>query len=214
MNARSDKAMSEVIQRKAVFLDNNGTLIRDLAHDVDPTLIELLPGVLEGLTLLQRRGFALFVVSNQSGVAKGFFGEDQLNVVWQRLNELVRPAGLEFEGFYYCPHDVQTSGHAGCSCRKPRPGLLWRAAVEHNLDLRHSWMIGDVLHDVEAGHGAGCRSALIDNGGETEWRLGETRIPDVIAHNFLAAVQLMDDRPVAAKARSGRAGAYLVSDRG
>lgn len=198
-----------VAQRKAAFLDKDGTLIRDVPFNVDPERIELLPGVIEGLKQLRQRGFSLFVVSNQPGLAQGLFDEEQLDAVWQRLNELVQAAGLQFEGFYYCPHEVERSGQPMCSCHKPRPGLLWRAAVEHNLDLHHSWMIGDILHDVEAGHGAGCRSALIDNGGETEWRYGPTRVPDVIAHDFLGVVQLMEDRRLMAKARRSRYGALL-----
>ena len=196
-------------QRKAAFLDKDGTLIRDVPFNVDPTRIELLPGVLEGLQQLHQRGFLLFVVSNQPGLARGLFDEEQLDAVWLRLNALVAPAGLQFEGFYYCPHEAGQPGLPLCSCHKPSPGLLWRAAVEHNLDLHHSWMIGDILHDVEAGHGAGCRSALIDNGGETEWRYGPTRVPDVIAHDFLGAIQLMEDRRHQSKVRRSRYGVLL-----
>lgn len=212
MNGRSDPALVRATggassPRKAVFLDKDGTLIRDVAHNVDPERMELLPHVLEGLSVLKRRGYLLFVVTNQPGIAHGLFGEAELDRVWHRLNELVEPADVRFEGFYYCPHGLTEQGRIHCSCHKPRPGLLWRAAVEHDIDLGHSWMVGDILNDVEAGHGAGCRSVLIDNGGETEWRYSEARVPDVIAHDMLAAVRLMDDHPASARSR-GRVGLY------
>lgn len=196
-------------QRKAAFLDLDGTLVRELAADGDLEHMQLLPGVLEGLTQLRQRGFSLFVVSNQPGIGQGLIDEEQLDSVWQKLTHLLEPAGLRLDGFYYCPHPVERSGQPLCSCHKPRPGLLWRAAVEHNLDLHYSWMIGDMLHDVEAGHGAGCRSALVDNGGESEWRYGPLRVPDVIAHDFLGAVRLLEDRRILAKARRNRYGALV-----
>lgn len=194
----------EGLARPAVFLDKDGTLIRNIPWNCDPQRIELLPGVLEGLRELCDRGYALFVISNQPGIAYGHFGEGELQRVWQRLQQLVDVAGVQFEGFYYCPHAPRADGLPACSCHKPRPGLLWRAAVEHNLDLYHSWMVGDILHDVEAGHGAGCRSALLDNGGETEWLIAPARVPDVIAHDFTGVVRLMDDKPVVRRSRRHR----------
>lgn len=197
MNAPLSAAAVTTGQRKAVFLDKDGTLVRNLPGNVDPDAIELLPGVLDGLQLLQRRGFVLFVVSNQGAIGEGWLEESQLEQLWQRTRQLLEAGGVRIEGFYYCPHAPGPGGQPVCSCRKPRPGLLWRAAVEHQIDLYNSWMIGDILDDVEAGHGAGCRSAMVDNGGETEWEYGFARVPDVIAHDFRAVVRLMEDsRPV------------------
>lgn len=93
-------------------------------------------------------------------------------------------AGMPLAGFYYCPHapiGVGQAEHAGCRCRKPRPGLLLDAADQHGIDLRRSWMVGDILDDVEAGRRAGCRTVLIDNGNETEWAVSRLRVPDYCA---------------------------------
>jgi histidinol phosphatase-like enzyme len=91
------------------------------------------------------------------------------------------------DGFYYCPH----APDAGCDCRKPAPGMLERAAREHGVDLRASWMIGDILDDVEAGRRAGCRTILLDNGNETEWRDGEQRCPDYVARDLAQAAAII-----------------------
>lgn len=197
MNAPLSASAVKTGQRKAVFLDKDGTLVRDVPYNTDPDAVELMPGVLDGLQQLQRRGFVLFVVSNQGGIGEGRLDEAQLDAVWQRTERLLAAGGVRIEAFYYCPHAAGPGGQPVCSCRKPRPGLLWRAAVEHQIDLYNSWMVGDILDDVEAGHGAGCRSAMVDNGGETEWEYGFSRVPDVIGHDFTAVVRLMEDsRPV------------------
>ncbi|NJL85880.1 MAG: HAD-IIIA family hydrolase [Leptolyngbyaceae cyanobacterium SM1_1_3] len=144
--------------------------------------------------------YALVVVTNQSGVARGYFPETALTAVEQRLRSLL-PAPLQ--GFYYCPHAPQGNIPAyvqTCDCRKPAPGLLLRAAAEHGIDLECSWMIGDILNDVEAGHQAGCRSILIDNGSQTEWVLTPRRVPDFKAIDLsLAADYILQTDTHAAK---------------
>ena len=166
---------------KAVFLDKDGTLIEDVPYNVDPARIRLTEGAAEGVRLLHARGYRLIVVSNQSGVARGLFPEAALGPVAARLRALLAEAGVPLAGFYYCPHHPEGSEDAyrrACTCRKPAPGLLRRAAADHGLDLARSWLIGDILDDVEAGHRAGCRAILLDNGHETEWLPGPHRRPD------------------------------------
>lgn len=166
--------------RRAVFLDKDGTLIEDVPYNVDPALIRLMPGVGEALRTLQEAGFTLVVVTNQSGVARGLFPESALGGVEARLRELLAEDGVTLAGFYACPHHPEgtVAGYAqDCDCRKPGPGLLRRAAGELDLDLDASWMVGDILNDVEAGRRAGCRAVLLDNGGETEWVPGPYRVP-------------------------------------
>lgn len=161
----------------AVFLDKDGTLIEDVPYNVDPALVALAPGAGFALECLAARGFRMIVVSNQSGVAEGRFAEHALRAVERRIAELLEPSGVAIEAFYYCVH----ARAAGCECRKPRPGLLQRAAAELDVPLSASWLIGDILDDVEAGRRAGCRAALILNGNETEWRYEALRVPDVAA---------------------------------
>jgi D-glycero-D-manno-heptose 1,7-bisphosphate phosphatase len=173
--------------RKSVFLDQDGTLVEDLPYNVDPDRMRLVDGALPALRRLSDAGFALVVVSNQSGVARGLFPESALDGVAARLQELVAPAGVRFDGVYFCPHHREGSVEryaVDCVCRKPRPGLLWRAAAELGLDLRRSWFVGDILNDVEAGVRAGCRTVLLDVGNETEWQLSELRLPHVTVESL------------------------------
>ena len=114
--------------------------------------------------------------------------------VADRLADLLFRENLSLDGFYYCPHHpLGTVGSYAtvCTCRKPSPGMLIKAAHDHDINLRESWMIGDILHDVEAGNRAGCRTLLIDNGNETEWRLGPRRGPTRMAPDLYAAAVLI-----------------------
>lgn len=181
------------MKSKAVFLDKDGTLIEDIPFNVDPGLIRLADGAIDALRLLQKLGFQLIVVTNQSGVARGYFAERMLEDVKRRLCEMLTSAGIVLNGFYYCPHlprgEVRKYA-IPCFCRKPQPGMLRRAAREHNLDLSASWMIGDILHDVEAGNRAGCRTVLIHKH-ETEWNVSPHRIPSFRVSNLMAAARVI-----------------------
>lgn len=179
---------------KAIFLDKDGTLVDDLPYNVEPRRIRLVSGAGAALRLLARLDYRFFVVTNQSGIAHGCFGEDAMGPVADRLSDLLFRENLALDGFYYCPHHpLGTVGSYAmvCACRKPSPGMLLKAAHEHDINLRESWMIGDILHDVEAGNRAGCRTLLIDNGNETEWRLGPRRVPTRMAPDLYAAAVLI-----------------------
>jgi histidinol-phosphate phosphatase family protein len=182
------------VPRPAIFLDKDGTLIEDVPYNVDPDLIRLAEGATDALRLLHAAGYLMIVVSNQSGVARGHFQESALYGVEQRLRELLGEAGVPLAGFYCCPHhpDGSVAAYAvPCACRKPGAGLLTRAAREHAIDLGRSWMIGDILHDVEAGNRAGCRTIMLDVGNETEWDLTPIRTPDLVASGLLDAARLV-----------------------
>lgn len=178
-------------RQPAIFLDKDGTLVVDVPYNVDPQRMQLQPGAAEGVQLLQQAGYALVVISNQSGVARGYFAESALNAVAQQLETLLE---VSLHGFYYCPHhpDGRVAEYTiACSCRKPEPGLMFQAAADLHLNLAQSWMIGDILNDVEAAHRAGCRAILIDNGNETEWLMGEGRSPDYTAPDLKTAADLI-----------------------
>lgn len=171
----------------AVFLDKDGTLVEDVPYNVDPDRIVLTPGARDAAVALSAAGYLLVVVTNQSGVARGLFGEDALSPVEHRLGELL---GVSLAGFYACPHHPGGSVPAfaiDCTCRKPQPGMLRRAARDLNIDLAASWMVGDILNDVEAGRAAGCRTILIDNNNETEWIEGPLRTPHLWASGMAEA---------------------------
>jgi D-glycero-D-manno-heptose 1,7-bisphosphate phosphatase len=179
---------------RAIFLDKDGTLVEDVAYNVDPALIRLTRGATEGLRTLQARSYRLLIVSNQSGVARGCFAEGALQAVERRLAELLAAAGVRLDGFYYCPHhpDGTVLDYAvECDCRKPAPGLLLRAAQDHQVDLTRSWLVGDILDDVEAGRRAGCRTILLNNGNETEWKLSPDRLPHHLAADLAEAAQIV-----------------------
>ncbi len=174
-----------------VFLDKDGTLIKDVPYNVDPERITLENESARGLSLLAKAGFRFVVVSNQSGVARGYFHEAALDGVRARLEELLQAeAGVSLAGFYYCPHHPEGSVAeyaVACSCRKPEPGMLLTAAKEMNIQLSEAWLIGDILNDIEAGNRAGCRTILLNNGHETEWEEGPFREPDFLAKDLVEA---------------------------
>jgi len=170
--------------KRAVFLDKDGTLIRDVPYNIDVALVTLMPHVAEALSMLRDEGYLLIVISNQPGMGLGYFGEKELQAVSVHMDHLLNAYGIKLDAFYYCPHVEGT-----CKCRKPQPGLLLRAASDYDIDLSSSWMIGDILNDVEAGRRAGCCTILVDNGNETEWRLDEHRIPHHRVKDMRAAAK-------------------------
>ena len=167
----------------AVFLDKDGTLVENVPYNVDPARVALTAGAREAVARLARGGYRVIVVSNQPGAGLGLFPEDALQAVEAKLRELL-PA---LDGFYYCPH----APAQGCGCRKPAAGLLERAAREQGITLAGSWMVGDILDDIEAGRRAGCRTVLLDVGNETEWRLDAARRPDHVAATLPEAADII-----------------------
>jgi len=178
--------------RAAVFLDKDGTLVEDLPFDVSS--LRLTEGAREGLPRLHQAGFRLFVISNQSGVALGRFSERELKLTKNRLLRLLARLGAPLTDFYYCPHHPEAVAPEFakiCCCRKPKPGLLFSASFDHGINLGESWFIGDILNDVEAGRRAGCRTILMDNGHETEWRLTPLRSPHFIVKDLREASKVI-----------------------
>jgi D-glycero-D-manno-heptose 1,7-bisphosphate phosphatase len=135
-----------------VFLDRDGTLVRDTGYPHRDEDYELLPGVTEALRRLQQRGFRLVIVTNQSGIGRGLFRETDFERFQARLLADLARAGVTIERTYHCPHRPDE----GCACRKPAPGMLWRARDELGADLAASWVIGDGAVDVELAARAGC----------------------------------------------------------
>jgi D-glycero-D-manno-heptose 1,7-bisphosphate phosphatase len=188
--------MSETLSQRtsAVFLDKDGTLIEDVPYNVDPCLVQFTEGAIAALQLLQSANYALIIISNQSGVARGYFSVATLTELEQHLRSCLSRSGISLQGFYYCPHHPEgiiQPYNISCSCRKPQPGLLYQAASHQVINLSDSWMVGDILNDVEAGRAAGCRTILIDNGNETEWQLSPTRSPHYSVKNLYEAAQII-----------------------
>jgi D-glycero-D-manno-heptose 1,7-bisphosphate phosphatase len=139
-----------------VFLDRDGTLVRDTGYPHRPEDYALLPGVLAGARALARAGYALAIATNQSGLGTGRFGREDFARFQALLAADLAAGGVALAATLVCPH----APDAGCACRKPAPGLLWRARDELGADLAASWMVGDRERDVEAARRAGCRGAV------------------------------------------------------
>jgi len=172
---------------KAVFIDKDGTLISDVPYNVNPELIRFEEYAFESLYMLQQKGYHLVVVSNQPGVSLGYFKEEDLKAVEEKIKDSLLEKNVWLNGFYYCPHSPKEK----CNCRKPKPGLFLKAAEEMEIDLSQSWMIGDILNDVEAGKRSHCKTILIDNGNETEWVSNTNRIPDFMVNHLKAAAEII-----------------------
>jgi D-glycero-D-manno-heptose 1,7-bisphosphate phosphatase len=153
--------------RPAVFLDRDGTLIEEVGYLDRFEQIRLFPYSVEAVRMLNRAGFAVVVATNQSGVARGFFDEAFVGAVHERLGRWFGDAGARIDGFYYCPHHPEGPVPAyqrACECRKPRPGLLRRAASDLDLDLARSFVVGDRANDIEAGRAVGAAGVLVMTG--------------------------------------------------
>ncbi|HEY7747005.1 MAG TPA: D-glycero-beta-D-manno-heptose 1,7-bisphosphate 7-phosphatase [Desulfuromonadales bacterium] len=164
--------MDSPLQRRAVFVDRDGTLNveKNYLHRIED--FEFIPGVPEAIHRLRNAGFLVIVVTNQSGVARGYFTFAEVDVLHRHIQNELKKSGTRIDGFYVCPHHP-TEGvgeyRRQCDCRKGQPGMLLRAAAELHVDLTGSYMVGDKLADVEAGERAGCTPLLVMTGyGSTE----------------------------------------------
>jgi D-glycero-D-manno-heptose 1,7-bisphosphate phosphatase len=184
-----------VRSRPAVFIDRDGTLTEEVGYVNHPKRLRLLPRSAEAIRRLNAAGVPAVVVTNQAGIARGYFSEDVLRAVNAEMIVQLTAAGARLDGIYVCSHHP-TEGAAPyrmlCDCRKPKPGLLLRAAADLDLDLRHSVIVGDRPSDLEVAPKVGARSILVLTGyglGEWEYRreqLGVT--PDHVAGDLLDAV--------------------------
>ncbi len=175
--------------RPAVFLDRDGVLIEEAEYLSDPAGVRLTPGAADAVARLNRAGWPVVVVTNQSGVARGMFPLERVFEIHARIDELLATAGARIDGWFVCPHHP-TAGvgpyRVECGCRKPKPGMLLRAAADLGLDPAKSWMIGDRPSDLQAGAAAGCRTVLVRTGyGATADGFGNEVI---VAVNLAAAV--------------------------
>ncbi|HNU86153.1 MAG TPA: HAD family hydrolase [Syntrophales bacterium] len=180
----------------AVFLDRDGTISEEVNYLSRMEQLRLYPQTLEAIRLITDAGMKAVVVTNQSGIARGYFTEDFVRSVHDRINELLRAGGARIDGFYVCPHHpVYGNGiyKQDCDCRKPKPGLLLQAAAELDIDLARSYMVGDMLKDIEAGKNAGAKGVLVRTGYGVN--IVRTDMPAYIAEDVLDAVQwIMRDR--------------------
>lgn len=173
--------------KRAVFLDRDGVINRKAPEGEYVTRwdnFELLPGVAEAISSVNRAGWSVIVVTNQRCIAKGLVTAEEVEAIHRRMREQLAKMGARVDGVYYCPHDREPA----CSCRKPEPGLLLAAARDFAIDLQASWVVGDSETDVEAGRRAGCRTVRI---------MADTGHPnrgDVVARSLFEACQALLER--------------------
>jgi D-glycero-D-manno-heptose 1,7-bisphosphate phosphatase len=151
----------------AVFLDRDGTLNVEKEYLYRPADFEFIPGAPEAIFRLNQAGCKVLVVTNQSGVARGYFGLEEVERLHRHIAARLAEHGARIDGFYVCPHhptEGQGTLRRSCACRKGEPGLLLQAAAEHGIDLARSYMIGDKEADIEAGERAGCTPLLVLTG--------------------------------------------------
>jgi D-glycero-D-manno-heptose 1,7-bisphosphate phosphatase len=152
--------MSEIDSRRAVFLDRDGTIMEDSNYVGDVTRVVLIPGADTALKRLQDAGYKLFIVTNQSGVGRGYFTREAVEAIHAHLDEYFGKSGVRFDRYYVCPHHPEDN----CDCRKPKPKFLLEAAREYGLDLSRCFMIGDRPSDLQAGINAGTKTILVLTG--------------------------------------------------
>lgn len=176
--------------KRAVFLDRDGTLVREAEYLSSPGELEILEGVPRALRLLAEAGYTLIVVTNQSGVARGYFDMGIVESIHWELLRRLQEEGAEVEAFYVCPHHPDFTG--SCTCRKPKPGLVERACKDWDIDPKASWVVGDKALDVELARAVGCRAALVRTGyGVRTERELEAKgvLPEIVADNLETAAK-------------------------
>ncbi|CAN5349670.1 hypothetical protein BH09PSE5_BH09PSE5_19170 [soil metagenome] len=184
-----DPAAAPSRKRSAVFIDKNGALLQDrVDNSIAPQDLKFVPDAFEALKLLSDHGHAIVIVTSEPGLGLGLFNRAALTAVEYELARRIKDeAQVQLAGFYTCPHKPGPRGEPACLCRAPAPGLLRQAAISLRLDLESSWMVGDLLNNVEAGRRAGCRTVLTETGRETAWRLSPLRTPHFRAANLFEA---------------------------
>jgi D-glycero-D-manno-heptose 1,7-bisphosphate phosphatase len=178
---------------RAVFLDRDGTLVHARHYPSRPADLILYDGIGPRLRRLRETGFKLIVVTNQSGIARGYFTEDDLAAMHDHLSLELARLGVEVDGFYHCPHHpdgVIEHLAVTCDCRKPQPGMILRAAADHAIQPEWSWFIGDILDDIQAGNTAGCGTVLVDLGTEGP-PTSPIRRPDFVARDTPHALDII-----------------------
>ena len=182
-------------KRPAIFIDRDGTISEEIGYVNHPSRYKVYPYAADAVRAIHRAGYLAILVTNQAGVARGYFKEDLIAVIHNLLQAELATGGEQLDAIYYCPHHPTTGAppyRQACDCRKPRPGLIMRAAREHDIDLTGSWMIGDRASDIELARHAHIKAAFVLSGyGRGEWEYSRHTFahkPDIVAEDLLEAV--------------------------
>jgi D-glycero-D-manno-heptose 1,7-bisphosphate phosphatase len=189
--------------KRAVFIDRDGTISEEVGYINHVSRFRLFPYAASAIKHLNENGWLAIVITNQAGVARGYFSEDTIQTVHAAMTKELESSGARLDAIYYCAHHPSVGEppyRLDCDCRKPKPGLISRAAKDFDIDLEESWMVGDRYSDMELARNAGVKSMLVMSGyGRGEWehqRAGWTEQPDLVAGDLLEAVRLIVSDPV------------------
>jgi len=191
------------MKQPAVFIDRDGTISEEVGYINHPSRFRVFPYAARAIKLLNDQGWLAVIITNQAGVARGYFSEGMIETVHDNLQQTLRAEGARVDAIYYCAHHPTVGEppyRQECDCRKPKPGLVTRATKDLDIALERSWMIGDRYGDIELARNAGVRSALVLSGyGRGEWenqRPPWKYQPDLVAENLLEAVEsILDSGP-------------------
>ena len=196
------------MKRPALFMDRDGTISEEVGYVNHPSRFRLFPYSADAIKLLNDNGWLAILVTNQAGVARGYFSEDVIIRVHEQLRSDLHNASAELDAIYYCAHHPSVGEppyRFDCDCRKPKTGLIDRAAADFEIDLERSWMVGDRYGDVELARNAGLHSAFVLSGygrGEWEYQRGSWKLePEVVAENLLEAAKVIIERDAARATR-------------
>ncbi len=173
--------MSE--KNKAIFLDRDGVINKEVSYLSNPEMFEFIEGSIEALKILKQKTYLLIIITNQAGIARGYFTEETLKAIHKKMINNLIQNGVELDDIYYCPHHPDFTG--SCGCRKPNPGMILKAKLKYNIDLTQSYVIGDTLNDIQTGQAANCKTVLVLTGyGKEEQKKIGSIIPDMIFKNL------------------------------
>ena len=189
--------------QRAVFIDRDGTMSEEVGYINHASRFRIFPYAAAAIKLLNDSGWLAIVITNQAGVARGYFAEEMIQTVHETLKEEMAATDARIDAIYYCAHHPSVGDppyRLDCDCRKPRPGLISRAAEDFDINLHESWMVGDRYSDIELARNAGVKSAFVMSGyGRGEWehqRQTWNYQPDVTANHLLEAVKKIIDEPL------------------
>ena len=185
----SERQMIDESRQRFVVLDRDGTIIVERHYLSDPDGVELVPGAATALRQLAEMGLGLVVITNQSGIGRGYFDKACVGLVHRQMCDLLETEGARLSGIYFCPHKPEDE----CRCRKPRPGLLEQAAKEHGFDPHSCFFIGDKPCDIELGQSAGATTILVTTGYGAQVAQNGTANPDYMVAGLLEAAEIIQD---------------------
>ncbi|MFX1392118.1 MAG: D-glycero-beta-D-manno-heptose 1,7-bisphosphate 7-phosphatase [Promethearchaeota archaeon] len=173
---------------RAIFLDRDGVINEEIGYLSKPEGFKFIDGSIQALKILKNKGFLLIIITNQAGIARGYYTEKILGEIHDKMNNMLRKSNVLLDDIIYCPHHPKFTGP--CECRKPKPGMIFEARDKFNINLNDSFMVGDTLNDIETGLNAGCKTVLLMTGyGTEEEKKIDVIKPDLIFKNLLDFAQ-------------------------